>query len=133
MILSFFTLPRLRTPNRRRRHITSPKTFLRPRTRRNHRLPQRQHPGLLARRLRRSRARRSTHPAHRTNLPARRCRHVQSFRTTRDQVLAETGNMDALGGVIVGSRDDFDDFVAWELEGRYVGGAACHQVAVEDA
>jgi len=42
-------------------------------------------------------------------------------------------DIDPLGGVIVASGDDLDDFVAGEFELRDVGCAAGHKVAVKDS
>lgn len=41
--------------------------------------------------------------------------------------------MDPFGGVVVASGDNFNDLVAWKLEGGNVAGAASHEVAVENA
>lgn len=45
----------------------------------------------------------------------------------------QTGDVDALGLVLVGGRDDLDDVIARELKLRDVHGGAVHQVSVEDA
>lgn len=41
--------------------------------------------------------------------------------------------MDSFCAVVVGGRNDFDDFVARELKVRDVVGGAGHQVTVEDS
>ena len=57
---------------------------------------------------------------------------AEPLRTTRHQFLRQIRDVDAFGGVVVGCREDFDDFVARELQRGDVGGAAGHEVAVED-
>lgn len=44
----------------------------------------------------------------------------------------DTGDVDALGLVLVGGRDDLDDFVAGELEDGNIHGGAVHQVGIEN-
>ena len=83
---------------------------------------------------RRVRAKRGcTNPAERTHSTTWRHRHLDVFRTARDQLLRQAFDVDALGRVVVRGRDDFDNLVARELQAGNVCGRAGHQVAVQDA
>lgn len=58
---------------------------------------------------------------------------LDALRASRDKLLVQTRNVDAFGGVVVRGWDDFDDFVAGELEVGNVGCGTGHEVAVENA
>jgi hypothetical protein len=71
----------------------------------------------------------STERAHSTT---RRYWDLDVFWTAGDQLLRQALDVDALGRVVVGGGDDFDDLVAGELQAGNVCGGARHQVAVQD-
>lgn len=49
------------------------------------------------------------------------------------ELVRDAGDGDPSCFVVVGCWDDFDDFVAGEVEAGYVRGVACHEVAVQHA
>jgi hypothetical protein len=76
---------------------------------------------------------RRTQTAERSHHAAGRHWDLDVFWAAGDEVFWQAVDMNALGGVVVRSRDDLDDLVARELQAGDVCGRTGHQVAVQNA